>query len=246
MNERSEPSELIETFRPLLDAAGDLDLSEPTGARAELERRFDPASDSAAALRAELVALLEQGKIAQNGELPVRWGRVAKASDETSDLSIDVVHMNGAGPRHPASQRPAPPLHARRLTPSPPCPVETADPVRAAVPVSPCAGYQWPSLRAILAGSIVQSPMRGASAFSVGTPENAQQMRISSGNEDNRSPPSKPAEGSLKGGGRGASAEAVGWSHLSARLALHRVEDQVCRLQRPTEVPLACPNRRDL
>ena len=96
----NEPSDLIETFRPLLDAASDLDVSDPLAAKDELLRRFDPSGDAAGALRAKLVALLEEGKIADNGELPVRWGRVAKASEETSNLSIDVVHMNGAGPRH--------------------------------------------------------------------------------------------------------------------------------------------------
>ena len=55
---------------------------------------------AAEALGAELVLLLEGGRIAERGEPPVRWGRVAKASAETRGFSIDVVHMSGAGPRH--------------------------------------------------------------------------------------------------------------------------------------------------
>ncbi len=91
---------MIDLFRPLLEAAQGLDLEDPSRAEAALNERFDPGGKAAAALNAELLALLEQGKIAERGEMPVRWGRVAKASEETLGFSIDVVHMNGAGPRH--------------------------------------------------------------------------------------------------------------------------------------------------
>lgn len=91
---------MIETFRPLLDAARDLDLSDPDAARRELERRFDPRGPAARALARELEGLLREGRIADRGELPVRYGRVSKAVLETHELSIDVVLMNGAGPRH--------------------------------------------------------------------------------------------------------------------------------------------------
>jgi hypothetical protein len=91
---------MLETFRPLLDAARDLDLSDPATARAELARRFDPTGPEARALNARLLELLEAGEIANRGELPVRWGRAAKPGPETDDHSIDVVLMNGAGPRH--------------------------------------------------------------------------------------------------------------------------------------------------
>ena len=91
---------MIETFRPLLEAASGLDLAHPEGARAELKRRLDPQGEQASALNAELVALLEAGKLAERGTLPVRYGRVAKATSETLDQSIDVVLMTGAGPHH--------------------------------------------------------------------------------------------------------------------------------------------------
>ena len=35
-----------------------------------------------------------------NAWLPVRWGRVSKATEESQGFSIDIVLMNGAGPRH--------------------------------------------------------------------------------------------------------------------------------------------------
>lgn len=91
---------MIDTFRPLLDAARDLDLSAPEAARHELVRRFDPHGPAARKLATELLELLHQGKIAERGELPVRYGRVSKAVAETGEPSIDVVLMNGPGPRH--------------------------------------------------------------------------------------------------------------------------------------------------
>jgi hypothetical protein len=91
---------MLATFSPLLRAAQGLDLSQPAKARAELERRFDPRGKAALELNAELKALLEAGKVAERGALPVKYGRVAKAGEATLGFSIDVVHMNGAGPLH--------------------------------------------------------------------------------------------------------------------------------------------------
>ena len=97
---------MLETFRPLLEAAHGLDLAKPAEARAELARRFDPRSPRAQALGSALLQLYAEGKIAQNGALPVRWGRASKATPETLEQSIDVVVMNGPGPlhRHPLGE----------------------------------------------------------------------------------------------------------------------------------------------
>jgi hypothetical protein len=91
---------MLETFVPLLEAAQGVDLSSPRAARAELAARFDPASKRARALNEKLKALLAEGKLAERGALPVKYGRVAKAGAPTLGFSIDVVHMSGAGPRH--------------------------------------------------------------------------------------------------------------------------------------------------
>jgi hypothetical protein len=91
---------MIATFRPLLDAARGVDLSDPRAAEAELARRLAPGSARADELNAALRALLADGAIANRGEPPVRWGRVAKAGEATGGFSIDAVHMTGAGPRH--------------------------------------------------------------------------------------------------------------------------------------------------
>jgi hypothetical protein len=97
---------MLLTFRPLLDAARSLDLSDPAAAERELARRLDPAGAEAAALNRALVGLLDEGRIATRGDPPVRYGRVAKATPETHQLSVDVVHMSGAGPlhRHPQGE----------------------------------------------------------------------------------------------------------------------------------------------
>lgn len=97
---------MLETFRPLFEAAAGVDLAEPAAARAELARRLDPRSGAARALDAELLGLFAAGRVAERGEWPVRWGRVSKAVPQTLDHSIDVVVMTGAGPahRHPAGE----------------------------------------------------------------------------------------------------------------------------------------------
>ncbi len=87
-------------FRPLLEAAQGLDLSQPDGARATLEERFPAGGEEALALRRELLERLEKGELCERGELPMRWGRVSKATPESLDFTIDVVQMNGAGPKH--------------------------------------------------------------------------------------------------------------------------------------------------
>ena len=97
---RANPQELIETFRPLLEAARNLDLTEPSRAELLLRERFDPHGPAAAALRERLVELLAEGEIASRGEPPVRYGRVTRAVPETQGQSIDVVDMTGPGPRH--------------------------------------------------------------------------------------------------------------------------------------------------
>lgn len=91
---------MIEEFRPLIDAVKGVDLTDPGAARAELEARFSSTAPEAIALNRRLLTLLEEGQLAQRGELPVRYGRVTKALPESDGYSIDVVVMNGPGPLH--------------------------------------------------------------------------------------------------------------------------------------------------
>lgn len=92
--------ERLTHFRPLLEAASGLDLTDPAAARAELEQRFPSDGPGAEALRTQLLDWLQAGEICERGELPMRWGRVSKATPESLDFTIDIVQMNGAGPRH--------------------------------------------------------------------------------------------------------------------------------------------------
>ncbi len=90
----------LELFLPLLQAAQGLDLSDPAQARTELESRFPAASADADALRTTLSKWLAAGEICERGELPMCFGRITKQTPESLDFSIDIVHMNGPGPRH--------------------------------------------------------------------------------------------------------------------------------------------------
>ena len=91
---------MLETFQPLIEAARNLDLSDPAAAEHVLAKRFDPSSPGALALNEALISLYRAGKLADRGAPPVRFGRVAKPGPESADFSIDVVVMDGAGPRH--------------------------------------------------------------------------------------------------------------------------------------------------
>ncbi|MFT7485847.1 MAG: hypothetical protein ACI9F9_001698 [Candidatus Paceibacteria bacterium] len=98
MSTTTEPS--TEFFLPLLQAAQGLDLRAPDQARVELERRY-PASGAAASMFSEVLqGWFEEGKICERGEMPMRFGRVSKATPESLDFSIDIVHMDGPGPEH--------------------------------------------------------------------------------------------------------------------------------------------------
>lgn len=93
-------------FLALCRAAEGIDLADPQAARAELTRRLDPAGAAGLRIAADLEALYRSGEIAQRGEEPVRWSRVAKAGPGSLDFSIDAVVMTGPGPlhRHPQGE----------------------------------------------------------------------------------------------------------------------------------------------
>ncbi len=90
----------LDLWLPLLHAAEGLDLSQPESALAELESRFSATSPGADLLRPALVARLEAGTICDRGEAPMRFGRITKATPDSLNFSIDIVDMDGPGPRH--------------------------------------------------------------------------------------------------------------------------------------------------
>jgi hypothetical protein len=91
---------MLDTFRPLLEAAQGLDLADPAKALDLLTQRLPPGSERARSLNTDLLRLLESASIANRGEPPVRYSRVARPTDTTLRFSIDVVDMTGAGPAH--------------------------------------------------------------------------------------------------------------------------------------------------
>ena len=91
---------MLDTFLPLCRAVQGVDLADPAAAERELTARLDPFGEAGRALAADMKRLLADEQLCQNGEMPVRWGRVAKPSEETLGFSIDVVLMDGAGPLH--------------------------------------------------------------------------------------------------------------------------------------------------
>ena len=93
-------------FDRLVELADQVDTSDPAAATARLSELLPPDGAEARAIGERLAALIAAGEVAERGELPVKFGRVAKATDATRGFSIDVVHMSGPGPlhRHPGGE----------------------------------------------------------------------------------------------------------------------------------------------
>ncbi len=93
------PDTLKDALRPLCATVATLDLSDPSAAEASLNRAHPAAS------LGPVMALLQQAQ-AEGWLTPKRatpaltFGRLAKATPDTHDLSIDVVDMEGAGAEH--------------------------------------------------------------------------------------------------------------------------------------------------
>ncbi len=90
---------MIDLFLPLCRAAQGLDFA-AEDATSTLNSKFNYESEAGQAFVEGFKALHANGEVADRGELPVEWGRVSKATEETLGFSLDVVHMNGAGPDH--------------------------------------------------------------------------------------------------------------------------------------------------
>ena len=87
-------------LRDLLEFAQGLDLSDPPGACASLERHFPFSGERVSSLGAALCRAKEAGQICDKGTEDLRYSRLFKASDDTSHLSADAVWMRVPGPHH--------------------------------------------------------------------------------------------------------------------------------------------------
>ena len=93
----SQTEAFVAAITPLAERLAQVDLSDPGAAQSEIEAAFPFAGETVAAVR----ALAEQGA-AEGWLVPkeaggVKFGRAAK---DLAGFSVDVVSMNGPGPRH--------------------------------------------------------------------------------------------------------------------------------------------------
>jgi hypothetical protein len=93
------PEALKDALLPLCRTVAALDLSDPAAAEAALEKEHP--FRGLGALEAMMKAAQAEGWLTPKRATPdLTFGRLAKATPETSDLSIDVVDMGGAGGEH--------------------------------------------------------------------------------------------------------------------------------------------------
>ncbi len=96
-----DAKELLSLAAPILDRLATLDAERPALAKSEL------AGLDVSAFEAGLRAAHAEGWVTPRAQAGVRFGRLAKASEETRGFSIDIVEMSGAaaGPHtHPAGE----------------------------------------------------------------------------------------------------------------------------------------------
>ncbi len=98
----STREELLAALAPVLEVISTLDLNDPEATRHALQARFPADGDVVADLRARCAAGRAAGWLCDKENAGVRFSRVQKSTSTTGpqSLSVDAVHMNGAGPGH--------------------------------------------------------------------------------------------------------------------------------------------------
>jgi hypothetical protein len=98
----STRAEFLAALAPVLDVAAGLDLADPAAARRALEARFPVDGSVVQDLRARFAAGRAAGWLCDREGAGVRYSRVQKATGASGpgSLSVDAVHMTGAGPAH--------------------------------------------------------------------------------------------------------------------------------------------------
>jgi len=91
--------ELMRALQPLLESLAQVDHDQ-SGAAECLNGSWPVDSEAMASIRALVETGIEEGWFAPRGEPGMKWGRLAKASDETRGYSVDGVLMSQAGPGH--------------------------------------------------------------------------------------------------------------------------------------------------
>ncbi len=97
-------SPLLEALAPVLPVCAELlagpDAGDEDAVLAALRARFPEDGPVLAKVAETLRAGVADGTLCHRGEPPARFSRVAKPGPATSDLSVDVVWLTGAGLRH--------------------------------------------------------------------------------------------------------------------------------------------------
>ncbi len=91
---------LLDALRPLLLFCKNLDLDNPEKCRKCLEEKFPFEGEVLQPILQLCKKGLAEGSLCGRGELPMKFSRVVKPSEESSQFSVDAVFMSGAGPRH--------------------------------------------------------------------------------------------------------------------------------------------------
>lgn len=97
---------LVERLSPLLETVAELPLDDcrdheaASRIAAQLERTHPANSSPVQAIGQALRAGIHEGWLCDRGQPHARFGRIAKPTAKTRDLSIDLVSLEGAGLRH--------------------------------------------------------------------------------------------------------------------------------------------------
>jgi len=89
---------LVEKLAPMAASIANIDLTDRQAAESELERLFP--WDQLEAVRAAILSEHAAGSLTPREAGGVRFGRLAKPSDQTSGMSIDAVDISGSGAEH--------------------------------------------------------------------------------------------------------------------------------------------------
>lgn len=91
---------LLDTLKPILDHLGTLDLTDPEAARESLTSAFPLDSPPVVKARELFRRGVDEGWLCDREAGGARFSRLAKASAETRDFSIDAVRLAGPGVWH--------------------------------------------------------------------------------------------------------------------------------------------------
>lgn len=106
MSEPKPTQVLLQLLEPVLRRVAELRPQDRTSAanvkelEDDLEQRFPWDGETSTAIRAEIRKGVDEGWLCHRGEPNARFSRVAKPTQDTHGLSVDVVSLEGEAVRH--------------------------------------------------------------------------------------------------------------------------------------------------